>query len=82
MYPPDQDEFDFLEGVGEIEMLEDDDGYSKLLINRVATLNEVESLKQRIRSQGVEDAFVAPYYNGKRIKVRKAVELVCNAANI
>ncbi|MBW8051136.1 MAG: hypothetical protein FVQ77_12515 [Cytophagales bacterium] len=80
IYPPDPYEFDFLQGVGDIEMVEDDDGYSKFLVNKVETLNQVESLKQNIRAQGVKDAFVAPYFYGKRIKVRKAVEFICKDA--
>lgn len=43
---------------------------------KMQTLNDAEEMKQAIRKQGIQNAFIVPYYKDKRINIVDAFELL------
>jgi len=48
----------------------------RYVTNRLETLNEANEYKQRIRTAGIHDAFIVPYYKGNRIKFKELEALL------
>jgi len=58
------------EDLGNIEKSESDDGLVRFYITGYPTLKHAEIIRQEVISRGIEDAYVAIFYNQKRIGLR------------
>jgi N-acetylmuramoyl-L-alanine amidase len=52
-----------------------DDGYTRYTIGRFKKLSDAIRMQAELRSKGFKDAFVTPYYKGKRISLKEAAAL-------
>lgn len=52
----------------------DDDGTKKYTIGVFTEYWEADTFKKYMRSMGVKDAWIVPYYNGKRVSMKDARE--------
>jgi len=53
-----------------------DEGFTKYLATKPRTLNQANELKIKIREKSIPNAFIVPYYQGKRISIVDAIELL------
>ncbi len=74
--PPKVAYFDFLKNVGPIEVIKEN-ALTKFRLGDFSTLVETETIRLRVIEQGIDDAFVIAYFNGIRISMREAVEILC-----
>jgi len=74
--PPKLAYFNFLQNVGPIEVIKESE-LTKFRLGDFRTLVETENIRLSVIEQGVNDAFVIAYFNGMRISMREAVELLC-----
>lgn len=74
--PPGASHYSFLKNVGPIDK-KVEDGLTKYKVGDMETLEQTEILKQNVINQGVKDAFVNAYYNGDKIPLRRAIEMLC-----
>jgi hypothetical protein len=58
--------FEHMKGIGEIDKDYVDD-LTKFLIGRFNRIAEAEPLRVSAHDQGIDDAFIAIYYKGKRV---------------
>ncbi|MBN2805296.1 MAG: SPOR domain-containing protein, partial [Prolixibacteraceae bacterium] len=58
-----------------IDQHTDERGVTVYTIGEVANLGDALSLQEQIRTEGVKDAFVVAYNNGKRITLKEAKAL-------
>ena len=56
----------------------DEDGTQKYSIGQFAEYWEADAFKKYMREMGVRDAWIVPYYNGKRVSMKDAREGVLN----
>lgn len=52
-----------------------DDGYTRYVVGRFSKLNDALARQTELRSNGFKDAFVTPYFKGKRISLKEAAAL-------
>ncbi len=52
-----------------------DDGFTRFTVGRFNKLSEAINQQIELRNQGYKDAFVTPYYKGKRISLKEAAAL-------
>jgi len=55
---------------------EQHENMKKLTLGPVITLQQAQELKLKIRTNGIPKAFIVPYFEGKRIKITDAIELL------
>lgn len=61
---------------GEVNFITSEDGkMQRVTVGSFATYTEAVNMQSKLRSGGFADAFVTPYYNGKRITVKEAKAL-------
>ncbi len=75
--PPPKSYFNFLEGVGAVEKL-NENGLTKFRVGDYGTIAKAEKLRRSVKDQGIRDAFVTPLFNGKKISLRDAIKKMCN----
>lgn len=75
--PPEKGYFDFLTSVGNIENITTN-GITRFTAGASDNIENIEVLRQNIKIQGIQDAFIAPVYNGEKVTMRKAIEIICN----
>lgn len=56
-------------------ILKGDDGYTRYVVGRFSRLSEALAKQTELRGKGFKDAFVTPYYKGKRISLKEAAAL-------
>ncbi len=74
--PPKSTYFDFLKNVRAVNVIKED-GLTKYRLGGFRTLVETEIIRLSVIDQGIDDAFVIPNFNGARISMRQAVEMLC-----
>ncbi len=55
--------------------LKGDDGYTRYTVGRFSKLSDAMSKQSELRNKGFKDAFVTPYFKGKRISLKEAAAL-------
>lgn len=55
--------------------LKGDDGYTRYAVGRYSKLSDAMSQQSELRNKGFKDAFVTPYFKGKRISLKEAATL-------
>ncbi|MDB3887442.1 SPOR domain-containing protein, partial [bacterium] len=51
------------------------DGITRFTLGEFTTLNEAEKLRQKIIGSGQKDAWVTPFYNGKRMLMEELIKV-------
>ena len=74
--PPKLAYFNFLKNIGPIEAIKEN-ALTKFRLGDFRTLVETEAMRLSVIEQGIDDAFVIAFFNGMRITMREAVELLC-----
>ena len=74
--PPKSSYFNFLQNVGEIEVIVEDE-LTKYRLGNFKTLEETEAMRLNVIGQGVEDAFVIAFIGDLHISMREAIEILC-----
>jgi hypothetical protein len=67
--------FKKLSYIRKIENYTDDKGVVVYTTGNLTNYNDALKMQNQIRQEGVEDAFVVPYFNGKRITLKEAKEI-------
>ena len=72
--PPDWVErlFKKLAVIRRIDQYTDDNGVTVYTVGELKSYNDALQMQSQVRTEGVKDAFVAAYQNGKRISVKEA----------
>ena len=52
-----------------------DKGVVVYTTGNLSTYEDAVKMQNQVRQEGVEDAFVVPYFNGKRITLKEAKEI-------
>ena len=68
-------QFDKLSYIRKIENYTDDRGVVVYTTGNLTRLEDAVKMKNQVRLEGIEDAFVVPYFNGKRITLEEAKKL-------
>lgn len=61
-----------------IDHYTDENGITVYTIGEVSNFNDAIKLQEQIRNEGIKDAFVVAYNNGKRITLKEAKEITKN----
>lgn len=78
--PPSMKYFDFVKDLGKLEKVQQG-GLTKFLIGEyMNTLIETDKYRAKVRKR-IPDTFIAFYYNGKRLRLRQALDLICAKCN-
>ncbi|WP_346859830.1 hypothetical protein [uncultured Draconibacterium sp.] len=67
--------FKKLSYIRKIENYTDDKGVVVYTTGNLTNYNDALKMQNQVRQEGVEDAFVVPYFNGKRITLKEAKEI-------
>ncbi|HYQ57706.1 MAG TPA: SPOR domain-containing protein [Draconibacterium sp.] len=67
--------FDKLSYIRKIENYTDDKGIVVYTTGNLTNYEDALKMQEQVRQEGVEDAFVVPYFNGKRITLEEAKEI-------
>lgn len=67
--------FDKLSLIRKIENYTDENGVVVYTTGNLNNLEDALTMQNQVRQEGVEDAFVVPYFKGKRISLKDAKEL-------
>ena len=68
-------QFDKLSYIRKIENYTDDRGVVVYTTGNLTNLEDAVKMQNQVRQEGIEDAFVVPYFNGKRITLSEAKKL-------
>ncbi|TJY32183.1 thrombospondin type 3 repeat-containing protein [Pontimicrobium aquaticum] len=74
--PPKLSYFDFLQDIGEINMIKENE-LTKFRLGDYKTLVETEIIRLSVIEKGVKDAFVIAFFNGAQVPMRQAIEMLC-----
>ena len=67
--------FKKLSVIRKIDHYTDENGVTVYTTGNLTNLDDALKLQEQVRQEGVEDAFVVPYFNGKRITLKQAKEI-------
>jgi len=67
--------YDKLSLIRKIENYTDENGIVVYTTGNLSNLEDAITMQNQVRQEGVEDAFVVPYFKGKRISLKEAKEL-------
>ncbi len=67
--------YDKLSYIRKIENYTDDRGVVVYTTGRLTNYDDAVKMQNQVRREGIEDAFVVPYFNGKRITLEEAKKL-------
>lgn len=67
--------FDKLSYIRKIENYTDEKGIVVYTTGNLTTYEDAVKMQNQVRQEGVEDAYVVPYFNGKRITLSEAKEI-------
>ncbi len=70
-----KNQFDKLSYIRKIENYTDDRGVVVYTTGNLNNLGDAIKMQNQVRQEGIEDAFVVPYFNGKRITLEEAKKL-------
>lgn len=70
-----KNQFDKLSYIRKIENYTDDRGVVVYTTGSLIRLEDAIKMQNQVRLEGIEDAFVVPYFNGKRITLEEAKKL-------
>ena len=70
-----KNKFDKLSYIRKIENYTDDRGVVVYTTGNLTNLQDAVKMQNQVRQEGIEDAFVVPYFNGKRITLEEAKKL-------
>lgn len=68
--------FDKLSNIRKIENYTDEKGIVVYTTGNLTNYDDAVKMQNQVRREGVEGAYVVPYFNGKRITLKEAKELV------
>ena len=68
-------QFDKLSYIRKIENYTDERGVVVYTTGNLTNLEDAVKMQNQVRQEGIEDAFVVPYFNGKRITLSEAKKL-------
>ena len=68
-------QFDKLSYIRKIENYTDDRGVVVYTTGNLTRLEDAVKMQNQVRQEGIEDAFVVPYFNGKRITLEEAKKI-------
>lgn len=71
-------QFDKLSYIRKIENYTDDRGVVVYTTGNLTNLEDAMRMQKQVRQEGIEDAFVVPYFNGKRITLEEAKKIEKN----
>ncbi|WP_372936522.1 SPOR domain-containing protein, partial [Mariniphaga sediminis] len=61
--------------IRKIENYTDENGVVVYTTGNLTNLDDGEKMKEQVRQEGIEDAVVVPYFNGKRITLEQAKKI-------
>lgn len=61
--------------IRKIDHYTDENGITVYTTGNLTNLDDAITMRNQVRQEGVEDAFVVPYFNGKRITLEQAKEI-------
>ena len=61
--------------IRKIDHYTDENGVTVYTTGSLTNLDDAIKMQKQVRQEGVEDAFVVPYFNGKRITLKQAKEI-------
>ena len=67
--------FDKLSYIRKIENYTDEKGIVVYTTGNLTNYDDALKMQEQVRREGVEDAYVVPYFNGKRITLSEAKEI-------
>ncbi|MEN8116033.1 MAG: SPOR domain-containing protein [Bacteroidota bacterium] len=67
--------FDKLSYIRKIENYTDENGVVVYTTGNLTNYDDAVKMKKQVRQEGVEDAYIVPYFNGKRITLKEAKEI-------
>ena len=67
--------FDKLSYIRKIENYTDENGIVVYTTGNLTNYDDAVKMQEQVRQEGVEDAYVVPYFNGKRITLSEAKEI-------
>ncbi|WP_319478875.1 SPOR domain-containing protein [uncultured Draconibacterium sp.] len=67
--------FDKLSYIRKIENYTDENGIVVYTTGNLTSYDDAVKMQEQVRREGVEDAYVVPYFNGKRITLSEAKEI-------
>ena len=70
--------FDKLSYIRKIENYTDENGIVVYTTGNLTNYDDAVKMQEQVRQEGVEDAYVVPYFNGKRITLSEAKEIANN----
>ncbi len=70
-----QKKFDKLSYIRKIDKYTDDRGVVVYTTGTLSMLDDAVKMQKQVRQEGIEDAFVVPYFNGKRITLEEAKKI-------
>lgn len=68
-------QFDKLSLIRKIDQYTDEKGVVVYTTGNLARFEDAQKMQTQVRREGIEDAFVVPYFNGKRITLSEAKKL-------
>ena len=73
-FDPGQERFKALSSYNNIQVERKDEKIYRFVVGELSTIKQAEALRQKMISEGIKDAFICPYSNGKRIRMVDAIE--------
>lgn len=70
-----QTKFDKLSYIRKIDKYTDERGVVVYTTGNLTSLEDAVKMQKQVRQEGIEDAFVVPYFNGKRITLEEAKKI-------
>jgi hypothetical protein len=67
--------FDKLSYIRKIENYTDENGIVVYTTGNLTNYDDAVKMQEQVRREGIEDAYVVPYFNGKRITLNEAKEI-------
>ncbi|MGC9355067.1 MAG: SPOR domain-containing protein, partial [Mariniphaga sp.] len=67
--------FDKLSLIRKIDNYTDENGVVVYTTGNLTSLEDAEKMLNQVRQEGIEDAIIAPYFNGKRITLEQAKKI-------
>lgn len=67
--------FEKLSVIRKIEHYTDEDGVVVYTTGNLSNLDDAKKMEKQVQQEGVKDAYIVPYFNGKRITLERAKEI-------
>lgn len=75
-FDPGQQRFKHMSCYNDIQVERKDEKIYRFVVGELKTISDAEALRQTVIKEGVKDAFICPYTDGKRIRMVDALKLL------